>query len=50
MIHSHFTALIPIMDIIAILKIINLRHFGGIIDGVELHRGRARMIVDDDHT
>ena len=26
------------------------RHFGGIIDGVELHRGRARMIVDDDHT
>ena len=26
------------------------RHFGGIIDAVELHRGRARMIVDDDHT
>ena len=25
-------------------------HFGGIIDAVELHRGRARMIVDDDHT
>ena len=25
-------------------------YFGGIIDAVELHRGRARMIVDGDHT
>ena len=25
-------------------------YFDGIIDAVELHRGRARMIVDDDHT
>ncbi len=26
------------------------RHRGLIIEAVELHRGRARMIVDDDHT
>jgi len=24
-------------------------YFDGIIDAVELHRGRAHMIVDDDH-